>query len=240
MQVALTFDNGPTPGVTDAVLDELGQRGIAATFFVVGEKLRDPARRRLAERAGAEGHAIGNHTLTHTVPLGRADAETARREIDEAQALLGDLAADPPLFRPYGEGGTIDDRLVGRDTLGRLEAGGFTCVLWNCLPRDWLDQAGWVERGLEQVAAIDRAAAGRFAGQPTGSAGDPAAAAVWPVVVLHDVPGAALPRLPELLDRLDDLGATYTRASPDACTPLRAGRPTSSFSLLGLEPSARR
>ena len=48
MQVALTFDNGPTPGVTDAVLDELGQRGIAATYFVVGEKLRDPARRRLA------------------------------------------------------------------------------------------------------------------------------------------------------------------------------------------------
>ena len=122
MQVTLTFDNGPTPGVTDAVLDVLADRGVPATFFVVGERLLDPSARALAERAHAEGHRIGNHTLTHRVPLGEAEPAVAVREVDEAQRLLGDLATDPPLFRPYGQGGTIDDRLLGPD--GAATVGG--------------------------------------------------------------------------------------------------------------------
>jgi peptidoglycan/xylan/chitin deacetylase (PgdA/CDA1 family) len=48
MQVTVTFDNGPTPGVTDAVLDVLADRGVPATFFVVGERLLDPSARALA------------------------------------------------------------------------------------------------------------------------------------------------------------------------------------------------
>ena len=62
MKVTLTFDNGPEPGVTDRVLEVLKSEGIAATFFVLGTKLADPARRALTVRAHAEGHWIGNHT----------------------------------------------------------------------------------------------------------------------------------------------------------------------------------
>src|SRR6185295_9075586 len=69
--VTLTFDNGPEPDVTPRVLDILKAHDIRTTFFVIGEKLADPARRRLAVRAHDEGHWIGNHTFTHTVPLGR-------------------------------------------------------------------------------------------------------------------------------------------------------------------------
>jgi peptidoglycan/xylan/chitin deacetylase (PgdA/CDA1 family) len=183
---------------------------VPATFFVVGDRLRDDRARRCAERAKAEGHRIGNHTLTHTVLLGEAPIDVALGEVDEAERLLGNLADHPPLFRPYGKGGTIDHRLVGPGVLAHLRAGGYTCVLWNCVPRDWVDQEGWVERCVEQVAAVD-----------------------WPVIAVHDVTGAVLPRLPELLDRLDDLGTTYTQEAPDACTPLRAGRPTASLALLG-------
>ncbi|MBY9051435.1 polysaccharide deacetylase family protein, partial [Pseudomonas fluorescens] len=43
--LTLTFDNGPDPDVTPLVLDILAERGIKATFFVIGEKLADPARR---------------------------------------------------------------------------------------------------------------------------------------------------------------------------------------------------
>jgi peptidoglycan/xylan/chitin deacetylase (PgdA/CDA1 family) len=211
MQVTLTFDNGPTPGVTDAVLDVLAERGVPATFFVVGERLLDPSARALAERAHAEGHRIGNHTLTHRVPLGEADPAVAAREVDEAQRLLGDLATDPPLFRPYGQGGAIDDRLLGPTALRRLEDGRYTCVLWNCVPRDWLDPDGWVERCLDQITLVE-----------------------WPVIVVHDVVAAAMPRLPELLDRLDERAATYTQETPDSCTPLRAGRRTGAFALLGV------
>ena len=69
-EVTLTFDNGPEPEVTPAVLEVLRRRGLRASFFVLGHKLADPARRALAERAHAEGHWIGNHTFTHAVPLG--------------------------------------------------------------------------------------------------------------------------------------------------------------------------
>ncbi|XSC45191.1 polysaccharide deacetylase family protein [Bradyrhizobium sp. RDT10] len=61
--LTLTFDNGPEPGVTPRVLDILREHGIKTTFFVIGEKLGDPERYRLAARAHDEGHWIGNHTL---------------------------------------------------------------------------------------------------------------------------------------------------------------------------------
>ena len=49
--LTLSFDNGPEPEVTPRVLDALRRRGIKVTFFVIGEKLRDPERRRLTARA---------------------------------------------------------------------------------------------------------------------------------------------------------------------------------------------
>lgn len=66
----LTFDNGPTPGVTDRVLDMLSQRHMSAIFFVVGENISSPAGHRLVTRAVREGHRIGNHSFTHGLPLG--------------------------------------------------------------------------------------------------------------------------------------------------------------------------
>lgn len=51
--VTLSFDNGPDPDVTPRVLDVLAARGVRSTFLVVGEKLADPAARKMAERAHA-------------------------------------------------------------------------------------------------------------------------------------------------------------------------------------------
>jgi peptidoglycan/xylan/chitin deacetylase (PgdA/CDA1 family) len=67
--LTLTFDNGPHPDVTPEVLDCLAQRDIRTTFFVVGERLAQPGARRICERAHTEGHWIGNHTWTHSIPL---------------------------------------------------------------------------------------------------------------------------------------------------------------------------
>ena len=91
--LTLSFDNGPEPGATPHVLDILAARGIKTTFFVIGEKLADPERRELAARAHGEGHWIGNHTYTHSVPLGRqSDGEAAENEVGRTQSLIGDLA----------------------------------------------------------------------------------------------------------------------------------------------------
>lgn len=61
--VYLTFDDGPTPGVTDAVLDILQEAGIKATFFVLGKNVE--AHPELFHRIVAEGHQVGNHTHNH-------------------------------------------------------------------------------------------------------------------------------------------------------------------------------
>ena len=69
------------------VLAVLARRRIPAMFFVIGEKLRDPKARALAEQARDAGHVIGNHTLTHGAPLGRRSADEALHEISATEAL---------------------------------------------------------------------------------------------------------------------------------------------------------
>src|ERR1700686_5100712 len=82
-RVTLTFDNGPTTGITEQVLDILSTRRIQTTLFIVGERLAGPGGRALAVRAHSEGHWIANHSFTHSVPLGEEpDAAYARREIE--------------------------------------------------------------------------------------------------------------------------------------------------------------
>ena len=63
--VALTFDDGPMPGVTDEILDILAQYNVRATFFVLGWRLEKPASIDMIRRAVAQGCEIGNHTYLH-------------------------------------------------------------------------------------------------------------------------------------------------------------------------------
>jgi peptidoglycan/xylan/chitin deacetylase (PgdA/CDA1 family) len=202
-KVTLTFDNGPTPGVTDAVLNILADRGIPATFFVVGSRLGAPAGRPLARRAVSEGHRIGHHTATHTVLLGLADdAEAAvQAEIAGFAGELQEFEAGEKLFRPYADGGVLDQRVFSEAAVRYLQEHDYTCVLWNSVPHDWDDPNGWVDRGLAQV--LD---------QP------------WTVVVLHDIAGACVARLPDFLDVLSSGGAQIVQDYPDSCLPIRAGR----------------
>jgi peptidoglycan/xylan/chitin deacetylase (PgdA/CDA1 family) len=209
--VTLSFDNGPSHRVTPWVLDVLRERSLRSTFFVVGEQLRAPGAAEIARRAAAEGHWIGNHTLTHAVPLAELDPAAVDREIDEAQELIGELSHPDRLFRPFGRGGIIDGRLVGPHALRRLEDGRFTCVLWNSVPRDWERPEGWVRSCLDDVAT-----------RP------------WSLVVIHDLPTGAMDHLPALLDGLDAMAAEVVQEFPDECVPLRRGVRTSAFSQLGL------
>jgi peptidoglycan/xylan/chitin deacetylase (PgdA/CDA1 family) len=200
-RVTLTFDNGPTAGITDHVLDILSARRIQTTFFVVGEKLAGAGGRALAVRAYSEGHWIGNHSMTHSVPLGeKPDADFAMREIEEAQNLIGELAHADKLFRPMGGGGSIGPHLLSRAALELLQKRKYTCVLWSNVPGDWKDQDGWVDRGISEAASRD-----------------------WTVVVIHDVENAALPRLPEFLDRLDSQGIEFRQDFPDEVVITRRG-----------------
>jgi peptidoglycan/xylan/chitin deacetylase (PgdA/CDA1 family) len=200
--LTLTFDNGPDPEVTPRVLDILGERGLKSTFFVIGEKLADPARRKLAERAHDEGHWIGNHTFTHSVPLGeQRDPETAQNEIGRTQALIGDLAHPARWFRPFGGGGNLDARLLKPSVIDHLVNHHHSCVLWNAIPRDWDDPDGWVDRALGQSRAQ-----------------------AWTLIVLHDLPTGAMNHLDRFLDSAATAGACFRQDFPPDCLPIREGK----------------
>lgn len=201
-RITLTFDNGPVPGVTERVLDILEQRRIRSTFFVIGRNLDNTAAAGLMRQAHAAGHWIGNHTLTHTVALGdRPERDYAVAEIDGAQARIGPLSHAEKLFRPYGNSGRLGPHLLSRAALDHLVAQSYRTITWNNVPGDWRDPDGWIESCI--AVALD---------EP------------WSVVVLHDIEGGCLARLPELLDRLEDLGATFEQDFPDSVTLTRAGR----------------
>jgi peptidoglycan-N-acetylglucosamine deacetylase len=202
-RVTLTFDNGPTPGTTEGVLDVLGERGLRATFFVVGSDLLRDGRRELAERAAREGHWHGNHTMTHSIQFGNSDDPTLpEREIGEAQRILADLSHPDKFFRPWGDG-HISPRILSAGAIDYLRAGGYTCVLWNCVPRDWEDPEGWPDKALTTIAEQD-----------------------WTVLVVHDQPTGAMHGLARFLDRAADLGVEFTQEFPDSCVPIRHGLPT--------------
>lgn len=200
-KITLTFDNGPTPGVTDQVLDALAQRRMSAIFFVVGQNVRAPAGRRLVARAVREGHRIGNHSYTHGQPLGELSPAQAVHEISSAQTLLDDFADADRYFRPWGTKGVLERRCLNRAAIDYLVAKKYTCVLWNSVPRDWADPDGWVQRGLAD------------AGESRHT-----------VVVLHDLPTGAMEHLPRFLDELTDSGVEVTTQLPDDCVPIVRGR----------------
>lgn len=199
--ICLTFDNGPEPEVTPGVLDVLARRGLAATFFVIGKKLRAPAAFALAERVRAEGHRIGNHTFTHGESLGRRSAAEAVAEIAQTDALMGALHGPERLFRPNGGGGAIGPHLLNAAALRHLEAQRHTVVLWNAVPGDFRDPEGWPGTAR---AMLD-------------SAHEPV------LLVLHDLPNGAMRHLDRFLGTLLDAGAVFTQEPPPACVPLRRG-----------------
>jgi peptidoglycan/xylan/chitin deacetylase (PgdA/CDA1 family) len=127
-RIALTFDDGPTPGVTEFILDELKRRKLQATFFMIGERIA--AAPDLARRVLAEGHEVGNHTFTHPKLTSLADQQVDA-EIQKTQAIMAEALNHRAVwFRPpYGA--------LRQNQAGILQKAGLRVVLWNVDPGDW-------------------------------------------------------------------------------------------------------
>ena len=95
----------------------------------------------------------------------------------------------------------LDSGLLNRKVVDYLCAGGFTCVLWNCVPRDWEEPVGWVDRALAHCHATP-----------------------WSVVVLHDLPTGAMLNLGRFIERVRDAGAEIVQEFPPVCVPILRGR----------------
>jgi peptidoglycan/xylan/chitin deacetylase (PgdA/CDA1 family) len=98
-RAALTFDDGPTPGATEAILDALRAGGVRATFFVIGVNVtRNPD---LLRRVHAEGHLIGNHSFSHShFAATRRRPYWIREIVETDDAIEAAIGLRPALYRP--------------------------------------------------------------------------------------------------------------------------------------------
>jgi peptidoglycan-N-acetylglucosamine deacetylase len=128
--VALTYDDGPNPHNTPALLELLAAHEARATFFVIGSRIR--GREQILRSTVSAGHEIGNHTFSHVRPrlhgVGALRAELARTQ----QLVEAETATRCTLLRPpFGKGVRRFVR-AGRPL-------GLRTVLWSVDPQDWAD-----------------------------------------------------------------------------------------------------
>ncbi len=126
--VALTFDDGPKASTTAALLDGLSQRGVHATFFVVGENVE--GNELLLQRMEGEGHQVGLHTYHHK-SLAALNASDFYAEVDSLRATLTALLGRERfmLRPPYG--------MMNEATQARAAS---PLILWSVDPEDWSDR----------------------------------------------------------------------------------------------------
>lgn len=139
-ELSLTFDDGPDPVYTPALLQLLSEHDAKAVFFLVGQKVRQHPE--LVRQIHAQGHVIGNHTEHHkngwfVTPW------TMRREIAAASEAISAITGERVLYfrPPWGR-----FNLWQRRYLARV---GMTPVLWTFAGKDW--RAGEQAKAIEQI-----------------------------------------------------------------------------------------
>ncbi len=212
-RIALTFDDGPDPEVTPAILDVLGEHNLRATFFVVGQRVAQNPE--ILRRIVQEGHTLGNHTYSHA-NLADLNARQMRDEMRSTQEAV-DRALGyhypmtlmrPPYGAPY-----LSDRYklpLFRSVMRQQRA---YPVMWTVDSRDWeLDgQAG-------SVAANVRVSTSKKGG----------------VILLHDTHQSTAEALPQIIARFAAAGFSFTTVremladkygvEPDSIQPTLGGQ----------------
>ncbi len=145
--LALTFDDGPDPEWTPIILDILKERGVKATFFVLGWKV--DAYPDLARRIVDEGHSLQSHAYRHHNLTNRSDAAVGALLDDAAEAIFNATGTTPVCVRPPG--GITSNRLY------RVAAEhGHLVVLWspkgNSLDYSHKSTSGVIRRAKEWEA----------------------------------------------------------------------------------------
>jgi peptidoglycan-N-acetylglucosamine deacetylase len=176
-EVCVTLDDGPHPEFTPRVLDILDRYGAKASFFCVGEKVaRYPE---IAREIARRGHTIESHSHRHATAFALYGPGALRREVQAAQAVIGEVTGrDPVFFRaPAGFRPPLLDPVLA--TLG-------------------LRYASWTRRGFDTVdRSVERVLRRLTRGLAAGD-----------ILLLHDSVPRVLDALPLLLDALQKRGLT--------------------------------
>lgn len=174
-EVIFTFDDGPDPARTPAVLDTLRQYNIKAIFFMVGRMVSAPEAKPIIERILREGHVIANHTMWHGDLCRIKDDAAAAAEIDLGLEAIQKAAGGyrPVWFRaPYGA------RCPRLESM--LAERGITHFHWDLDPKEW--QHGSAKKAFEFLTKN----LGRMQGRN--------------VLLMHDIKRATVEALPQALE----------------------------------------
>ena len=119
--IALSYDDGPSPANTEAIVEILGDHDAKATFFVTGAQIE--GHEAIVRRVVEAGHEVGNHSFSHANP-NDLDEVSLAREIERGSAAIAGVAPAPRLYRPpYGKKPTECAHLCA--------ASGSSVVLWS-------------------------------------------------------------------------------------------------------------
>lgn len=197
MTLALTFDDGPDPAYTPAILDILKQKNVKATFFIIGANAE--AHPALLQRIIDEGHEVGNHTFTHP-NLAETAPEADKIEYNATQKLFEALTGRRMvLFRPPYLG---DAEPVNKDELIPVQIAqdqGYLTIGVHVDPFDWQQpsQSEMMQRILHSVT-------------------DPNPETRGNIILLHDSGGdrtRTVELLPGLIDGLRARGYKFVLVS---------------------------
>lgn len=121
-KIYLTFDDGPVPGPTEFVLEELASRNFKATFFCIGDNVKK--HQNIFERVKSAGHRVANHTFHHSNGW-KTDITTYEQDVEDCRNVM---KADNLLFRPpYGR--------IKRNQIKVLST--YRIVMWDVLSYDF-------------------------------------------------------------------------------------------------------
>jgi len=179
-EVVLTFDDGPIPPYSNAILDTLASQCVKVTYFLVGEMAQ--ANPWIVRRIYNAGHTIGTHSQNHPYRFQRLSLPRIEQQIDggiaSVDAALGDPKALSPFFRIPGLGRTeaIEDYLASK-----------SLVTWSAdvVADDWkhIGANEIVKRAMRRLEEKGRG-----------------------ILLLHDIHPATVLALPTLLKELKERG----------------------------------
>jgi peptidoglycan/xylan/chitin deacetylase (PgdA/CDA1 family) len=169
--LALTFDDGPHATNTPRLLDLLKARNVKATFFVVATNAKRYPE--IMRRIVAEGHEIGNHTVTHTALTKMSDSAIRQELTSSHEAIQSITGVAPRTMRPpYGAITATQKSWIRRDF-------GYPAILWSVDPEDWKKPGPSV--------VTSRLVSGA---KPGG------------ILLVHDIHSASIDAMPSTIDQL--------------------------------------
>jgi peptidoglycan/xylan/chitin deacetylase (PgdA/CDA1 family) len=197
-EVVLTFDDGPLPPHSNAVLDTLAAQCVKATFFLVGEMAREfPS---VVRRIHEEGHTIGTHSEHHPLRMHKMPIDKVRAEIDRGIADVGGALWDQkdlaPFFRIPGlaRSDAIEKELADRSLV---------VFSSDTVADDW-------HRRIRSTDIV-RLAVSRLEARGRG------------ILLLHDIHRTTADALPDLLNKLKAAGFHVVHVVPGTEQPEVAG-----------------